>query len=124
MTIHKFDNTGDAYDECNWNEDLTTGDTLVVDEKGWRGRCTGRDEDGFRVYPDKPTDIKVVGLAWAWPLAVTVATGEFHEIEDTLDAYRRITADAGITVEQVKVALAAAAEIDAPVRPLWVEFAT
>ena len=123
MTIHKYDSTGEAYDASNCDDDLKTGDTLVIEEKGWRGRCTGRDEDGFRQYAheDNRIDITVVGLAWAWPLAVTVEQGELHAIEDDIEAYRRVIADAEITVDQIKAALAAAAEINAPVRPLWAE---
>lgn len=123
--IHRFNDTGVAYDACQCDDDIKTGHTLVIEEKGWRGHCTGRDGDGFRVYAheDKPIAITVVGLAWAWPLAVTVERGELHDIEDTIDAYREIARDAGITRDQIRAAIAAAAEIDAPVRPLWIEYA-
>jgi hypothetical protein len=121
MNIHKFEATGDAYDECQCNEDIKTGDTLVIEEKDFR-QYKGRDEDGFRVYADDPKDIVVVGLAWAWPLAVTVETGALHDIQDNLDSYQKVVADAGITREQVEVAVAEAARLNAPVRPLWVEY--
>lgn len=121
MTIHRFDGTGDAYDACQWNEDIRTGDTLVIEEPDWRGGVVGRDEDGFKVYAheDKPIAITVVGLAWAWPLAVTVERGELHDIKDDLESYDRVIADAGITRDQIKVAIAAARDLNAPVRPLW-----
>lgn len=120
--IHRFDGTGDAYDACQCDEDIKTGDTLVIEEKGFR-QYKGRDEDGFRVYADDPKDIVVVGLAWAWPLAVTVEQGELHDIKDDLESYSRVVADAGITHDQIRAAIDAAREINAPVRPLWVEYA-
>jgi hypothetical protein len=125
MTIHRFDNTGEAYDACQCDEDIKTGDMLVIEEKGWRGHTIGHDDDGFRIraFEDKPIDITVVGLAWAWPLAVTVQQGELHAIEDTIDAYRRVVADAGITLDQVRAAIDTATDLDAPVRPLWLELA-
>lgn len=124
MTVHRYDSTGDAYDACQCDEDIKTGDCLLIEEKGWRGNCVGRDDDGFRIYAheDHPIDITVVGLAWAWPLAVTVERGELHDIEDTLDAYRQVIADAEISHDQIKAAIAAATELGAPVRPRWVEF--
>ena len=124
MNTHRFDGTGDAYDACQCDEDIKTGDTLVIEEPDWRGGFTGYDEDGFKVYAnaDNPIAITVVGLAWAWPLAVTVERGELHTIEDSLDAYERVIADAGITCDQIKVALDAATGINAPVRPLWSEY--
>jgi hypothetical protein len=118
MSIHTFDDTGEAYDACQCDDNIKTGDTLVIRENEYRGNVR-RDEDGFKVYEhgDKPISITVVGLAWAWPIAVTVDAGNLHDIEDDADAYARVIADAGFTVEQIKTAVAKAQEIGAPVRP-------
>ena len=121
MTYWSFNETGDAYDACQCNEDIKTGDTLVIREAGYRGPCIGRDEDGFRVFKHEaaPIDIAVVGLAWAWPIAVTVEAGNLHAIEEDTGAYRRVIADAGFTVEQIRAAVDKAKEIGAPVRMMF-----
>lgn len=51
---HYFESTGDAYDRCMTEEDIKTGDILIIESE------------------------KVVGLAWAWPIAVTKERGELH----------------------------------------------
>jgi hypothetical protein len=56
MTVHYFDSTGEAYDMCQCDENIKTGDTLVVMSEG------------------------VVGLAWAWPVAITRAHGKLHSL--------------------------------------------
>jgi len=121
MTHWSFDSTGDAYDACQCNDDIKTGDTLVIRESAFRGKCTGRDEDGFRVYEHeaKERDIVVVGLAWAWPIAVTVETGELHTIEEDTGSYSRVIADAGFTDEQVKAAVDTAVKMGAEVRTMF-----
>ena len=56
--LHGFATTGNAYDACQCDEAITTGDTLIVLTEG------------------------VVGLAWAWPVAVTAQPGNLHSIVD------------------------------------------
>jgi hypothetical protein len=116
-----FTDTGDAYDACQCNEDIKTGDTLVIREADYAGHCVGRDEDGFRIFEGDGgvRDIVVVGLAWAWPIAVTVEAGNLHGIEEDTGAYARVIADAGFTRTQVQAAVDQATRLGAPVRPLF-----
>jgi hypothetical protein len=118
--VHEFDSTGDAYDACQCDEDIKTGDTLIIRDRAYYGVVTGRDEDGFRIREfSEPTSLEVVGLAWAWPLAVTVAAGELHEIEADTGAYARVLADAGIGAAQVRAAVERADKMGLPVRMLF-----
>ena len=56
MTIFYFDSTGEAYDACQCDERIGDGDTLVIKREG------------------------VVGLAWAWPVALTVTANDLHSL--------------------------------------------
>jgi hypothetical protein len=54
-TIHQFPSTGEAYNTSQWDSKITDGDVLFVPSEG------------------------VFGFLFeAWPIAVTVAHGEFH----------------------------------------------
>ena len=60
--VHAFDTTGDAYDACQCSpqtgdDAIATGDTLLVTREG------------------------VVGIAWAWPIAISAAAMDFHTVE-------------------------------------------
>lgn len=57
MTIHYFDSSGGAYDACQCDDEIHTGDVLVIDNE------------------------HVVGLADTWPVAVTMNRGQLHTIE-------------------------------------------
>ncbi len=46
-SVFHFDSSGDAYDECMWNEDIKLGSIIVVAEE------------------------RIVGVATAYPIAVT-----------------------------------------------------
>lgn len=52
--VHTFDSTGQAYNECQTNENIKTGDILHIPSEG------------------------VVGMADTWPVAVTKNSGELH----------------------------------------------
>lgn len=52
--IWDFDTSGDAYDACNYDDEIKTGDIL-------------------RVLSEN-----VIGLADAWPVAITAEAGQFH----------------------------------------------
>lgn len=56
MSTHEFESTGEAYDACQTDDNIKTGDTLVV-------------------APER-----VVGLAWTWPVAVTREHGALHTV--------------------------------------------
>ena len=52
--IHRFDSTGEAYDACQCDERIKTGDVLIIESE------------------------RVVGIADTWPVAVTVEYGNLH----------------------------------------------
>ena len=54
--IHRFESTAEAYDACQCDDTIRTGDVLIVAPEG------------------------VVGIAGTWPVAVTQAHGEFHRV--------------------------------------------
>lgn len=58
QTSHYFDSTGDAYDACQCDEGIKDGDTLVI------------------------LNEQVVGLAYTWPVAITVENGALHTTKD------------------------------------------
>src|SRR5262245_12140880 len=57
IKVHKFKSAGEAYDTCMWNEEIKSGDVLVIASEG------------------------VVGIAYAWPFAVTEEYGDLHGME-------------------------------------------
>jgi hypothetical protein len=58
VEIHRFDSTGEAYDESQCDDAIHDGDVLVVASEG------------------------VVGiLVKAWPIAITEASGAFHTVK-------------------------------------------
>ncbi|WP_369042292.1 hypothetical protein [Streptomyces sp. Midd1] len=52
--VREFSSTTDAYGACQTAEDIRDGDVLVIEAE------------------------KVVGIAWAWPFALTENIGELH----------------------------------------------
>lgn len=78
---HTFDSTAEAYDATQCSDDIETGAPLLVESE------------------------QVVGLAYTWPFAVTVAAGEFHTMGGDPAWF---LADAGITADQVAAAVAVA----------------
>lgn len=55
MTIHECRSSEEAYDLA---QGLPKGDILLIESEG------------------------VVGISWAWPIAITVENGELHETVD------------------------------------------
>ncbi len=53
-----FDYSGDAYDACQCDHRIKVGDLLVIESE------------------------KVVGMADAWPVAISAAAGKFHVAKD------------------------------------------
>jgi hypothetical protein len=53
---HYFDSTGEAYDACQCDEKISTGDALVIESE------------------------QIVGLAYTWPVAITEAYGVLHTV--------------------------------------------
>jgi hypothetical protein len=57
VKVHEFRSSGAAYDACQYREDLEKpGELLHVPGE------------------------RVVGLSWTWPIAVTEAAGELHQL--------------------------------------------
>ncbi|WP_158892442.1 MULTISPECIES: hypothetical protein [unclassified Pseudomonas] len=77
---HAFDTTGEAYDAIQCDESIRKGDRLLIVSEA------------------------VVGLAHTWPIAVTVEHGELHQPQDGADIVT-LLADAGLTVDQVLMAM-------------------
>jgi hypothetical protein len=80
---HTFDSTSDAYDAVQCDETIRNGDVLVIENE------------------------RVIGLAWTWPVAVTVEHGALHTVNGNGVS---VIKDATWTVEQIKAAIAAADE--------------
>ncbi|MFI8742187.1 hypothetical protein ACQKD8_22325 [Pseudomonas sp. NPDC077405] len=73
-----FESSGDAYDATQCDVSIENGDPLVIQDEG------------------------VVGLAWTWPVAVTVKAGELHSVVGDATG---VVADAGWTPEQIRIAV-------------------
>lgn len=97
--VKPFDGTGTAYDSVQWDDTIRTGDVLLVESES------------------------VVGLAWAWPIAVTVESGHFHtaRADDVADV-DGLLSDAGIHPMQVKAAVGVAMAHGFKVRPEFERF--
>jgi hypothetical protein len=79
MRAHLFESTGEAYDATQCDDDVKTGDVLIIASE------------------------KVIGIAYTWPIAVTKEHGKLHcpiDGEDvamfraTFDTYREENRDA------------------------------
>ena len=86
--MNTFDSTGDAYSSTQCDDSIKKGDALVIQSEG------------------------VVGLAWIWPVAVTVKVGELHAVEHSSAG---VIADAGWTPEQIRTAVELADSFKFPV---------
>ena len=74
---HLFDSTGEAYNACQCNSEIKTGDTLVIESEG------------------------VVGLADTWPFAITDESGDLHSVNRETATPSSHAYSCGITAEQV-----------------------
>jgi hypothetical protein len=85
LPIFYHDSTGDAYDASNCRDDHARAIVIIESEN-------------------------VVGLAWAWPLAVTAETGELHATREGMDrtGILSLLADAGYSENDVQEAIDAA----------------
>jgi hypothetical protein len=75
VLAHHFHSTGQAYDRIQWDDNIKKGSTIIVKSEG------------------------VVGLAWAWPVAITAAHGELHVFTD------KTLLEEEFTPEQVEAAI-------------------
>jgi hypothetical protein len=94
VQIHRYESTGEAYDDSQCNEDIHDGDVLVVASEG------------------------VVGiLVKAWPIAITEARGAFHFVKDGDTVSRFVTDEYPDTDYSASLALAQA-EADTMPKPM------
>lgn len=93
VSFHFFDSTREAYDAANEDDEVNIGDILVVQSEG------------------------VVGLAWAYPVAVTEKYGEFHHVEN--GSHADVFADAKFDLATVQVAIKVASGYGYPLAE-WV----
>ncbi len=77
---HVFDSTAEAYDATQSDDSIRKGDRLLIVSEA------------------------VVGLADTWPIAVTVEHGKLHQPIDGADIVA-LLADAGLTVDQLLMAV-------------------
>ena len=83
MKTHTFGSTEHAYGACQ-GDDIKNGDILDIEAEG------------------------VVGLAWAWPVAVTAESGELDAVRLNPGAVERVAEKAGWSNEQISAAVALA----------------
>ena len=60
MNQHEFDSTSEAYDNTQCNEEVKTGDIIIIKSE------------------------KVIGISDTWPIAITVKHGELHTPSNTI----------------------------------------
>ena len=94
--LHALPTTGNAYDACQTDEGIATGDTLVVLAEG------------------------VVGIAWTWPLAVTASAGNLHSAKHDPDAtVDQLATDFGMQTEDIAFAVAMARALHLPLDAMF-----
>ena len=76
MAIHFFGSTGEAYNACQCRDDIATGDLLII-----------------------PSE-RVVGIADAWPIAITAESGELHTPAEGYELFDTITV--GLAADALK----------------------
>ena len=77
LKAHLFTRTGEAYDACQCNDEINTGDVIVV------------------------TAERVVGFADTWPFAITDESGNLHSVNRQATTPSGHAYSRGITAEQV-----------------------
>jgi hypothetical protein len=91
---HGFASTGNAYDATQTDEQIKTGDTLLILPEG------------------------VIGIAHCWPFAVTAVFGNLHGVKpkpgDTLAA---LAASFGVTTDDFEAAVALAGALGFSIDP-------
>ncbi|WP_213664138.1 hypothetical protein [Stutzerimonas stutzeri] len=78
---HPFASTVDAYDQTQCNPAIRVGDTLLIASE------------------------QVVGLSWAWPVAVTAQAGDLHEMAEAESAVADVIRSAGWSPDQIRAAV-------------------
>ncbi|WP_408586517.1 hypothetical protein [Novosphingobium sp.] len=93
---HVLETTGNAYDACQVDEAIDKGHTLIVLGEG------------------------VVGLAWAWPVAVTAEAGHLHKIADAGAATLiDLVAPLGFDEDDVRTAISLARALGFAIDPAF-----
>jgi len=93
-----FQSTGAAYDACQCDDTIKNGDVLHCEREG------------------------VVGLAWTWPVAVTVEYGALHTPAYVAKPQTwNLPGDAGWTLEHIRAAVALCTARGYAVNPVFLE---
>ncbi len=94
--LHGFVTTGNAYDACQTDDRIAKGDTLIVLPEG------------------------VVGIAWAWPVAVTAHHGHLHGVADQPgDSIEELAAAITMTTDDIACAVAFARALGLAIDPAF-----
>lgn len=101
--IWRFPDTGTAYDACQTNEAIASGDMLIIEG----------------VTPGET----VVGLAGAWPVAVTNYNGHLHKTIEGKPVDAEFLTRFQWTEDQVRDAVAEAKLRGAPISPAFLPYA-
>lgn len=91
--IWRFDSSGEAYDACQCRADIESGDVLLIESEG------------------------VVGLAWAWPVAISAANGALHQAKSARVVIH--PDDMGASPDQLNRALRLCAENNFAIDPVF-----
>jgi hypothetical protein len=92
MVTHEFESTGAAYDATQCDENIKTGDVLIIPSEG------------------------VIGIADTWPVAVTVEHGNLHSPAEGMTLARCLLGRVDPLGDILYIAKAIAAERGWPVR--------
>lgn len=93
---HVLATTGNAYDACQVDEAVAKGHALIILDEG------------------------VVGLAWAWPVAVTAEAGHLHKIADAGAAtLTDLVAPLGFEDDDVRMAISLARHFGFAIDPAF-----
>lgn len=97
--VYFFEDTSEAYGECQCNDEIQNGDILVTDD--------------------------VIGIADTWPFGITVCKGELHEISPDVHFSKIADAlgmDSMVFLDSIQQAVALADERKLPVDPTILKF--
>lgn len=92
-TAHILNTTGNAYDASNCSDRIEIGDVLII-----------------------PSE-KVIGVASAWPVAITTEHGNIHTFSGPTEALPKFCQDLGIRLDQLTTAAKVAAMLGYEIDP-------
>ena len=75
-----YRSTGSAYDDCQTNPEMKAGTIFTVESE------------------------KVVGIAWAWPIAITATEGQLHGIKTDPRTWGKLAPRGGMPEPEIAAA--------------------